>query len=636
MLDLLEIATYVFACDQSIARGGNTVKDMGLKWRRDLDIHIPVREVGFWRQPEIRQALEDSLYFLSEDNYSFTFTRMAEHYKAEQLYFEFGDRANQADAIEEVILFSGGLDSLGGAVKEAVVDQRKVALVSHKSTFKLTPRQDELVDALRYYCGAAQPVHIPVLVNKSSQLTREFTQRTRSFLFSALAVTVARLYELNRIRFYENGVTSLNFPISEQLLGALASRTTHPKVLKNFCHLYSLITEQDFTVENPFVWKTKTDVINFIGDNGCKDLIRQTTSCSRTMDASKLHTHCGCCSQCIDRRFGALASRYGSADPAEMYGLAMLTGNFPEGQARMILASYIKTAQEIRQMDVSRFSERFPEIARTLNAYNLTSDEIAARIFDLHARHAAYVTEVLSQGFKSHARDIMLAKLPATCALVMALPAEYTRKIGNGKPKPKSNQPVFCRKGEMWQLVFEDSEIFLADSAGLGYIAYLLARPRSDIPAYELSVAFDKTPTINTFYSISPKDEENLRDLRDESRIDLIDGKAFKQIRERYEELQAALAEAEADNNIALAESLNIEMEKIRDYLSASVSRHGKRRKASNATERMRKRFSIAITRAIERIEESHPRLAAHLSRSISTGSTFKYHPETAVDWLLS
>jgi len=61
---------------------------------------------------------------------------------------------------------------------------------------------------------AKKPFHVPVWINKEKALGREFTQRTRSFLYASLAAVVARIFDLWRIRFYENGVVSINLPIS--------------------------------------------------------------------------------------------------------------------------------------------------------------------------------------------------------------------------------------------------------------------------------------------------------------------------------------------------------------------------------------------------------------------------------------
>ena len=139
--------------------------------------------------------------------------------------------------------------------------------------------------------------------NKDKALGKEYTQRTRSFLYASLAFAVARAYGLERLRFYENGVVSLNLPISEQVIGARATRTTHPQVLNGFAKLFGQIIGSQFAVENPFLWLTKGEVVDVIGDAGCADLIKHSASCTHTLDQTRLHTHCGRCSQCISRRF---------------------------------------------------------------------------------------------------------------------------------------------------------------------------------------------------------------------------------------------------------------------------------------------------------------------------------------------
>src|SRR5690554_6162301 len=46
--DLIEIATYVYAADQAMTRGGPGVENVGADWRRRLLFNIPVRNAAFW------------------------------------------------------------------------------------------------------------------------------------------------------------------------------------------------------------------------------------------------------------------------------------------------------------------------------------------------------------------------------------------------------------------------------------------------------------------------------------------------------------------------------------------------------------------------------------------------------------
>ena len=113
-------------------------------------------------------------------------------------------------------MFSGGIDSLGGAVQAIVTNNRRVALVSHRSNAKIYSRQKQLAAELGQLSGGKGPLHVPVWVHHHGISGHDYTQRSRSFLYATLALAVARAFGLERIHFYENGVVSLNLPISEQ------------------------------------------------------------------------------------------------------------------------------------------------------------------------------------------------------------------------------------------------------------------------------------------------------------------------------------------------------------------------------------------------------------------------------------
>jgi len=245
LTDLVELASYIYCADQAITRGGDGVVAFGRNWRRKFSFHVPVRKPELWSSQPVVAALQNTLGFLSEDEYDFHFYKQRSPAPM-QTYLELAAGTEAVDALDEVLLFSGGLDSLGGAVIEAVRDRRRIALVSHRANPKINSKQKLLVKDLRTHCTGPKPFHIPVWVQKGQALDREYTQRTRSFLYAALAAVVARAFGLSRIRFYENGVVSLNLPISEQVVGSRATRTTHPQVLNGYAALFGLLTSSDF------------------------------------------------------------------------------------------------------------------------------------------------------------------------------------------------------------------------------------------------------------------------------------------------------------------------------------------------------------------------------------------------------
>ena len=89
-------------------------------WARDFAFVIAVREPEFWGSPQITGRLTELLGFLSNDKYSFTFVPLEQDRPNQQQYLEFGDREDWPFySPERVIMFSGGLDSLAGAVESA-------------------------------------------------------------------------------------------------------------------------------------------------------------------------------------------------------------------------------------------------------------------------------------------------------------------------------------------------------------------------------------------------------------------------------------------------------------------------------------------------------------------------------------
>src|SRR5688572_27718029 len=76
LADLLDVATYVYAADQMVSRGGATATSLGSEWRRDLRFIVPVREPEAWVAPEVSSSLGQLLGFMSEDNFRFEFVEL--------------------------------------------------------------------------------------------------------------------------------------------------------------------------------------------------------------------------------------------------------------------------------------------------------------------------------------------------------------------------------------------------------------------------------------------------------------------------------------------------------------------------------------------------------------------------------
>ncbi len=422
-MDLLEIAAYVFAADQALGRGGTVQIDYGKAWRRRLRFLIPVRCLERWQDPGVQIALRAALEFLTDDEYEFSFRQAPNPARPESCLFD----AIEPDGTEfqEVMLFSGGLDSLCGAVEEVLIHEHRVVLVSHHSANQVWGRQQELFGAIRAKVKRrrSRPLHVGVTINKGEELNHEFTQRSRSFVFASVAAVVARQVGLGRIRFYENGCTSLNLPVSPELVGARASRTTHPQSLARFGRLFSLLFDGTFEVQNPYQVKTKAEMLRQLHARGHADLCRLTCSCGHVWGQPEATPHCGRCSQCVERRISVLAAGLTDLeDPLTRYVSDPITGE-RAGPDLTFIERYIGCAREITQIGSPRaLAIRFPEVNEAIPYLGLgSSDEAARFVHDLSRRNAAGISDAVCTALAINAGRLFHQQIPARSLLRVAM-----------------------------------------------------------------------------------------------------------------------------------------------------------------------------------------------------------------------
>lgn len=612
--DLLDIAAYVYAADQAVTRrqaGG----DFERNWRRCLSFRIPVREPDRWRSAEVGEALVSVLSFLSEDEYHFQFE--PGQFPSCQLWYLEGCGTAFTSLVDEVVMFSGGLDSLGGAVREVIRDRRRVLLVNHRSNPKPGPRIRDLLDALTHRSGDCRPHWKRVRLNKGSELSVEPTQRARSFLYAALGATYAHMIGLDRMRFYENGVVSLNLPIGRQVVGARATRTTHPRVLAGFTQLFTLLAGHRLSVENPFLGLTKTEVVKSIVDADCGELIRQTVSCAETRGRSHQHPHCGDCSQCIDRRFAVLAAGAERHDPADGYEIDLLTGPRGGEPSRTLLASYLDVATRVGRMTAAQFATRFGEVGRVLRYMPGTPNEALGAVYDLYQRHAAQVNGVVDREL---ARAAMTGQfrdgtLPAGCLVRLMSDTQVSE---DPEPLPTESDHVFRRKGQAYVLRFQGGEEnVLLPSKGAAYLHALLSSPDRSVSAGTLASTVARR---RVEYALGETGKR-------------ADQEAVASYRARLAEIVEDLEEAKVANDPVRQEGLEGEREALLAELKSVIGIGGKLRDAGGDREKVRKAVTNAIKRAIDEIHQFDIRLGEHLTVNIDRGHELIYK-SAGVEWV--
>jgi hypothetical protein len=616
--DLLDLAAYVTAADQAVDRadGGRVSGDeLGAGWRRAFRFRIPVREPDLWNSDPVQNVLVPLLSFLSEDEYAFEFVPIPKDPPLDS-FIEF-DEARFEGEIEEAIAFSGGLDSLAGAVTEAVARRRQVLLVNQRSTNKLVPQHERLVQALRDRAGERAPVHFAVRANRTKAVGGEYTQRTRSFLVAALGVMFARMIGLNRFRFYENGVVSLNLPPSPQVVGSRASRTTHPRVLAGFERLFSALLGRSFVVENPFLWDTKTDVVKRIADAGCGELIGLSRSCGQTIALeSSRHTHCGVCSQCLDRRFAVLAAGQEAHDPASNYAVDLLVGDRGDGDPKTMLAGYLELAGRVSEMGESDFLTNFGELARALPHLNVPLGVASARTFDLYRRHAQQVTGVVNAALMANMPALRRRRLPPSCLLRIAYD-DGTTASDAASTSGAANS--FVRRGACWSVRYDGRDpITLLPSLGAAYLRILLSQPHTPVSAPRLACLVAGCPAE---YALGNAGEA-------------LDEDACSAYRARCAELREDIRRARRDNDEGAESRAETELTQITTELRRATGLGGRIRVEADDAERARKAVGNAIRRALRDIKKYDPLLAEHLREPrLTCGRCPCYRPDRERNW---
>ena len=424
-LDLLEIAAYVFAADRLTPRGDKRAVEYQA-WSRILHFVVRVRDYEFWHQPCVAESLEAALRFATGDK-EHRFTFQAGHSTPPTSLVDSEEFSIKAEGDLSIVLFSGGLDSLAGAVQRLEQTNDHVCLVSHLSQVGTIRTQRGLVSALRKdYPGRVSPYQFKTQLRGIK--SKEETQRSRPFLYGSIAFALATAFGRDRFYVYENGVTSLNFSRREDLINARASRTTHPQTIGRLARLFTVIAAKPFTVETPFLWHTKSDVVGLLRNFGRGHLIPSSVSCSHTYNSGRNATHCGVCFQCLDRRIGIYGSGADQADNENLYATNIITSDIPSSEGRTIAVDYLRQAANYTHWNEQRFyNELLDELQMILGWIPGYEDEteLIEKIWQLCSRHGMHVGHALRRMRDRH--EEIFKPLPPNSLLRLVSNREFLK-----------------------------------------------------------------------------------------------------------------------------------------------------------------------------------------------------------------
>jgi 7-cyano-7-deazaguanine synthase in queuosine biosynthesis len=370
--DLLEIAVAVFISDQCYPNNRYQF--------RKICIQVPVRKPSAWKRAS--DKLTQTIDFLTGDWYDFRFVRIKEGLSTAMPV----EKPSPELHYSCVALLSGGLDSYSGA-KSLAENGEHPLFVSHCAGGKSHGSQKKLVEHLQSKFKK-QFTHCRVSVTRfntehsimrlRSPSGRLAVQFSRSFLFLSLATALAVELGIRRIYIFENGPIAINAAISESRIN---TKTAHPRFLQLYRELVRLVFGIDIEIVNPYLYKTKSQVVETLLSRQFRSSIKIATSCWQTSKVQlravekglpkgvfKGH-HCGVCFPCILRRV-SLASLHLPAkyDDAYSYSTARYDGRYNSSLKAIQMFTRILT--DLERSQAKAYVKQDGE--RTLNIKILT------------------------------------------------------------------------------------------------------------------------------------------------------------------------------------------------------------------------------------------------------------------------
>ncbi len=299
-LEVLLLSTLVYLADTRF----NRIQTSQDGWTREIGLHLPVHDVALWQGT--KDTLEAMLRFLTGDLWHVDFRpwpdKVATGLPVQASLLE--------PSFKGISLFSGGLDSLIGAIDHLRAGRDNVLFVSHRADGSISKPQADLFDRVKERFDNRGVKRLafgnPRIDGGFQDIKGENSTRGRSFLFIGLAAFAgSSLRAPFPIIVPENGLISLNVPLDPTRLGSNSTRTTHPYYLRRWNNLLSKLGILG-DVQNPYWKKTKGEMIV-----ECKDIafLKQVANISLSC-AHPAHDryhgggkpHCGHCLPCIIRR----------------------------------------------------------------------------------------------------------------------------------------------------------------------------------------------------------------------------------------------------------------------------------------------------------------------------------------------
>jgi hypothetical protein len=290
--DFLSLALAVNAADHAVER--NTSAD---GWTRTIELELILYEPEPFQQLAIE--IQQALRFLTGDFWQLRFV--------EGGYPPPIPRQQVMHDADCVSLLSGGLDSLIGAL-DLTAQGRSPIFVSHIA------KGDSETQVLyaRTLGGSERHIQWNQNIWLKPQRDGEGSTRGRSIVFFAFAALAAdshaKATDVEAVEVFvpENGLISLNVPLTAGRVGSLSTKTTHPVFMQRLQSIWTWLGIPA-SLQLPYVAQTKGEMMTACLDQqSLVNLAGRSTSCGRYAVFGL--KHCGRCVPCMVRRSAFLRS----------------------------------------------------------------------------------------------------------------------------------------------------------------------------------------------------------------------------------------------------------------------------------------------------------------------------------------
>jgi hypothetical protein len=201
--------------------------------------------------------------------------------------------------------------------------------------------------------------------------------------------------------------------------------------------------------------------------------------------------------------------------------------------------------------------------------------------------------------------------------------------LPQAEPFKDAHENAFIRDGDFWWITYNGNRLrSIMDIDGIGYIAYLLARPNEKVSVLDLRDVIKGVPDKDTGSMTASDAKEGSHDKG----ATLIDSKGVRTFLEAIETLQGELEEAGGKEE---QEDIKEKIQKIQKYLDASTNNRGRGRLFVDESEKARQTITQCISLARRKIVARNKDLGEFLKQSIK-GLIYKPEPDNPIRWFIT